>query len=356
MNSWFEWELQSLDREGVLPVLNKNKLNRERFLERLFLSLADSEDLVLLSEDIPKKLLLEWEKKEWVIGSPVLEQKFSSENLKTFLSDEIEFREFGKIRSIKNFLLEPDESSWRLSAKLNSRIQQTSYSLDQNLEPEEAFRLIPDEDSWNAFLESEDREKDWIFKSEWSSSGKGNFLFKNKKILSKASLFQFPCVREIYRSSRYLDFGILLEFLSDGSFQILDISSMEIGSDFQFTGCFFYPQSLPPELEEIKREAEDLVRPWGNFWKGYSGPGSIDGFLYGENQIRFRSEINFRYTMGRIGWEILQKRIKKTGKAPKRAGLFIRHRSQKNKDLGDWEIPLSISETEPWEIVYSEWY
>jgi hypothetical protein len=42
----------------------------------------------------------------------------------------------------------------------------------------------------------------------------------------------------------------------------------------------------------------------------YNGPLSVDGFIYNENnsfKIREISEINFRYTMGRILYEISKK-------------------------------------------------
>ncbi len=65
------------------------------------------------------------------------------------------------------------------------------------------------------------------------------------------------------------------------------------------------------DFEEINEKIIELVRGFlSNIKMKYRGPLSVDGFVYKENNslyVREISEINFRYTMGRILYEISKK-------------------------------------------------
>jgi hypothetical protein len=383
LNSWFELELESLVRTGTLPIYNRQKENRNRFLERLFLSSAPLDDSVILTHPIPRSLLDHWEENHWKIAKPIfMDPKNPTPHL--FPSGDWELVEFGRVREIENgridlpltaaepSSLEYEQKSdvWKSSAFFNSRVLQTEYSIDTSF-GDEGLRVLRTKEDLEDFLAGwAESQVPMIFKKEYTSSGRGHSLLDSMKGLHKMGKFDFPIVGELYSKEREYDFGMLFDSVQ-GNLKLLDTSHMLIGDNFQFKGLLFYPDRKPSWMEEaiqLVLEERNFPDHWKNFTGEYSGPVALDGFLCRDGNHRARSEINYRYSIGRIAYEIRQRILdsdyisssKKSNQKnrpldnPSSYGIFILHDREVLEPKPEFEIILSRSETEPWRVLYIE--
>lgn len=411
-NSWFEWELDSLFRTGSLPILTRPKQQRNRFLERLFLALSHPEDAVVLSSPIPSGLAEEWKKKGWEVSNTILEEPESSGSARKNRSDssplldrlvDFELVEFGGVRSFEGGRFLPDESIWRPNAFWNSRIEQARFSQDMG-EPwvdsfsdekksignsilekwewvEERSRIFHSAEDLRDFMESFSYEESFsaedafLFKSNYSSSGRGHVLWRSPKDNHRLAKVEYPVLCEPFHPNRSVDFGILLDGKMD---RILGVSRMWIGSDFQFKGCIFYAEGNPSEdscgnpsgnSDPVSKMIQDLhsgLLSQPEIWKIWqkfiytnsegapeihSGPAAWDGYFLEDGRIRIRSEINYRWSMGRIAREVRKKRNRSE---PEDYGIFILHKKERLPFPVDFELTLTESTTEPWRILYFE--
>ncbi|MCC5813857.1 MAG: hypothetical protein JJT78_03810 [Leptospira sp.] len=413
-NSWFEAELSSLVKTGQLPTLNRQKLNRNAFLERLFLALSLPDDIVLVSEPVPVKLLQHWKDKNWIHTNRIINTKLIPENeriLNEVDTSQSELIEFGGVRSITNSGIEADASIWEASAFWNSRVNQWNFSMEESLDDfieggkislleDMEIRTIQSVDDLQDILSNKMDSTDsmdsaelkpFLFKAEYSSSGRGHVLWRGARDNHRLSKLEFPVVMETFHENRKHDFGVLLEFtspemnsvsshntllelefqstLSNSSVKLLGISEMVIGKDFQFKGCTFYNANSPEWLQNVRElftKNPGVLKNWENFRYNtgdstdYTGPASWDGYLLETGEIRLRSEINFRMSLGRIAWEIHEKRKKLSENHGEllgscdRFGILILHSKEKIDFSVQYELTLTISESEPWRVVYWE--
>lgn len=325
------------------------------FYQKVFLPLASSDDFVIVNDSIPSQLQEHWQTLHWEFGQPIS----LVDSILPFINTDDYLIEFGKVHSLVGNELILDEEVWRSSAFLNSKIEQANYSKQIGYADEVLGIAHSPED----ILEfSEGANRPIIIKEALNNSGKGHTVWQSAKDNYKLNRMHYPALMELYQPNRSLDFGILLQ-VTNGKLEYLEIAEMLIGKDFNYKGSFYYPQEKPDwhtRVKKIFKETYPFIASWQKFInsENYEGPISIDGFLCEDGTERIRSEINFRYTMGRIGYEIMQKRKssqKWLENPPRQTGILLLHKSQKLEPQPDFELILSYNENDPWRIVYIEY-
>lgn len=304
---------------------------------------------------IPQELQDHWLERKWEFGQPI---SLVNKNL-PFIDSDAELIEFGKVHSLIANEINLDENIWRSSAFLNSKVEQAKFS-KQISYGNESIKIAYSPEDIIEFAEN--TKCPIIIKEALSNSGSGHVVWQSAKENFKLNRIPYPAVVEVFQANRILDFGILIH-VSREKIELLDIAEMLIGKDFNYKGSFYYPREKPEWYTKVKRlynEIYPFVDSWQKFIdsENYEGPISIDGFLCEDRTQRLRSEINFRYTMGRIGYEIMQKR--KLSKhwlqnIPKQTGIVLLHSNQKIDPHPDYELILSFNENDPWRIVYIEY-
>lgn len=391
LNSWFEWELDFLIRSGELPILTRPKRNRNVFLEKLFLALSEPNDYVVLQSPPSLHLLDHWRDINWEVSNRILDINSKDRFVDSFT--DYELIEFGRVRSIQDSGIHPNPIVWKPSAFWNSRIAQAKYELEMgikigDIDSSGNIFIINSqldlEDRLSSILEDNDGNSDsksYLFKANYSSSGRGHILWSGIKDNHRLKKLDYPVLMENYHEDRSMDFGILLDFSSgeeqSGEVEFLGVSSMIIGKDFQFKGCVFYNSGEPEWLESIRKicmENIQSILSWQDFTFNtnddpvlsntnqsslkYQGPASWDGYVLESGEIRFRSEINFRMSLGRIAWEIHKKRLRTGSSMCHSFGISILHSKEMNlqkvKDFYSFYLILSESDSEPWMILYWE--
>lgn len=147
----------------------------------------------------------------------------------------------------------------------------------------------------------------FVLSREFGLSGGNKWFIRDEsyktsvlKILSHEK--EWKLVVEDWALDRNFDFSGLFEIEQEG-LKFLSITEMIIDAKGVYRGSridsmqSYNFQSSFVELIHSIFEKESI---------SYKGPFSVDGFRYGEN-FQFFSEINFRWTMGRILYEIIQK-------------------------------------------------
>ncbi len=393
-NSWFEWELESLLYSGNLSHLTNHKQNQDAFLEKLFLALSAPEDIVLLRSPPTQSLFDFWKEAKFPISSNILSLEDVEKGGFRFRSEDLLLQEFGALRKLEKGKIIVSESIWRKSAFLNSRIRQkefSDYSQSYEGEVDAHSRILRAKEDLYETIESlpEDLRENpgsreffgFLFKSEFSSSGRGHILWRGSRDNYRFQKIKFPVLCENYHKDRALDFGILFDITENGWKLPKSLSAMWIGKDFQFLGSIFRGEINWKDLGKIvgknlfsKYELLDsLEKRIGEIWEklsvwnefsyrdevgkkhSYLGSAVVDGYFLETGELRLRSEINFRWSLGRIAWEVRQKKIQIQGRnLVAYYGILILHVRAKVPLEYDYLIPLSISESEPWRIVYLE--
>jgi hypothetical protein len=308
---------------------------------------------VVIDGKIPSELHDHWVSKKWEFGRPI---SFLHENL-PFIDPSTELVEFGKVRKFQENQLLIDLELCRQSSFLNSKLEQAIYSKEISFADERIGIVRSPED----VIEWADGRQ-VILKEPLSNSGKGHTIWSSPNHNYRLNRLIFPMVVEEFYPTRNLDFGILLEIASD-RIELLAISKMIIGKDFNYRGSFFYPRSQPNWILEITKalnEDYDFVNSWESFIRSedYQGPLSIDGFFLEDGSLRIRSECNFRYTMGRIGYEVMKERTHSDdwkSSPPNQVGIIVLHKKQNLYPKPDYELILSMNESDLWKIVYVEY-
>ncbi|WCL49892.1 hypothetical protein [Leptospira sp. GIMC2001] len=379
----------------------KNK--RIHFLERVFLALSRKEDFTLVTSKVPQALLNHWKEMKWEFGQPIyldsqhrllfpfdsstigstninslhadlshvdslteilpnpdsLDRDSSVKKLSDLESFGLELIEFGSIKKWDNGSLIVDEKTWQSAAFLNSKINQTNYSNEIGFS-EAKMGVVRSLDDVADILEN--RSQPTIFKQELGGSGKGHRVWKSAKDGHKLKTLSFPAVYEDYSETRFYDFGVLLDWKPEG-IEFIAISEIQIGKEMNFRSCLFYLDQPPKDLiyaKDFVLNEKKFIDNWKNFSDDqhpYKGAVAVDGFLAEDGLHRARSEINFRYSMGRIAWEIHAKRVEQSNyRKPSKFGLVIKHKSEDIEQIPDYKLFLSISEQDPYQVVYIEYY
>lgn len=119
---------------------------------------------------------------------------------------------------------------------------------------------------------------------------------------------------------RVCDLAIQCEISTEGQVDVLGLRESIVDGSFAYRGTILDArlQSLSPELLRFVRSHQDLAFDWAKHMgrrlreSGYRGPFGIDQFIFkrpdGSFGWKLCSEVNLRYTMGRVALEI-EKRI-----------------------------------------------
>ncbi|BDA77751.1 hypothetical protein LPTSP3_g06810 [Leptospira kobayashii] len=230
------------------------------------------------------------------------------------LSGDLNLTEWGKMHVLSDGGLDFDPDSYEDSRYLNSKLNQFQWKEDTCLSPLWS-RIIRSEETLIDFLNELDSPV--VLKSAFGLAGRNQIVIEKQsqgwklQQISK-KLFSFPIIAEQWvGEERFYDFSTLWDFLEDGPIY-LGCTEMIVEKDGTFRGIRMgrgVEESLlpflEPSLQTIKTVSGLLeVKP--------TGPAAMDGFLYrtGNGLVSCQpfSEINFRYSMGRILYEIRKRR------------------------------------------------
>lgn len=304
-------------------------------MEKLFFPISNAEDYILVEENPSDELYSHWKTKGLTPGIPWGTG---------VLLEGVTFVEWGKRHHFEEGELVIDPIQLEASRYLNSKVTQLDFR--KNHSPLKA-KLITSEE--HLFAELEETKLPIVLKSEYGLAGRNHIIFKTHSDSWKISqvnkrLFGFPVVCEEWvGDSRFFDFSTLWD-VKEGEFFYLTSTMMWIDPDGGFRGIRIgggeneYQSLFLSKVYDLVKDLNNLVP------KEYSGPCAIDGFLYSENGITIVqpvSEFNFRYSIGRILWEVRNKRKPKTETV---SGLLVLPYPKQGK-LDEWSL-LGRLETE----------
>jgi hypothetical protein len=296
LNPLFELELAAYP-EKFSP--NHTILKKAKSMECLFFILSKPNDVVLLSEKINSYFEEYLKRKFNGMGN-----FFSADKI---LSPNYNLMEWGKFHSLeKEGYIKDDIEKIKNSRLLNSKITQLQiYKTEDTLQS----RILEKES------EIQNLQFPLLFKPDLSFSG-----IYHRIVQTKEELFEFQKILKIngviqeYKN-RVMDFSFLYE-IENKSVNFLCMTEMEINDKNTYISSKINPENtLNILLEKYKIDItqlnEKIIKLLQSFLIdlkiSYKGPLSIDGFFYKEKdhyKVREVSEINFRYTMGRILFEV----------------------------------------------------
>jgi hypothetical protein len=296
LNPLFELELGSYP-EKFNP--NPTILQKAKSMEYLFFLLSKPNDLVILSEKVDP-FFEDYSKTKFKATGEFISSK-------AIFSQSSNLVEWGKFHSIdQDGYIKEDIEKIKISRLLNSKSTQ--------------LQIYKESDGLHSiFLDAQtvlqNPQYPLLFKPDMSFSGIQHKILSNQEELTT---FQKKNnsngVLQEYKN-RVLDFSFLYEF-NETSIQYLCSTEMQINEKNTYLSSKISKNSsLKATLELISLKFSDLNEKIIELVSGflsnnktmYKGPLSVDGFVYKENDslfVREISEINFRYTMGRILYEI----------------------------------------------------
>ena len=299
LNPLFELEL------GVYPEKfnpNPTILQKAKSMEYLFFTLSKPNDFVVLSEKVDP-YFEDYSKKKFNSTG-----EFSSS--KGIVSQSSNLVEWGKFHSIdQDGYTKDDIEKIKISKLLNSKISQIQIYNDSD-------RLHSQILDTHTVLQNP--QYPLLFKPDLSFSGiQHKILFNQEEWTIFQKKNNINGVIQEYKN-RVLDFSFLYE-IDETSIQYLCTTEMQINEKNTYLSSKISKKSSLEsilqmnslEFTVLNEKIIELV--WGflsNISTKYKGPLSVDGFVYKEKNsidIREISEINFRYTMGRILYEISKK-------------------------------------------------
>ncbi|MDF3820021.1 hypothetical protein P3G55_08935 [Leptospira sp. 96542] len=306
LDSLFEYKLAQPE-----PKLDSALLRRNRCLEQMFLPISRPEDFVLVQELPSETLFGHWKESGLELGTPILTPATLTECILV---------EWGNLHRLEDHELIEDADLYQAARLLNSKVFQ--WELRSKHSPLNC-KVVSSEEHLASELESGFYPS--VIKSEFGLAGRNQIIVKNANDGWKLSqipkrLFGFPVLLEEWvGESRVFDFSTLWD-VKDSKFQYITSTVMMIDPEGQFRGIRILPGEIPysdlflPLTHSLTRDTEPLI-------PSYTGPCSIDGFVFKRNGLEIQpvSEFNFRYSIGRILWEVRKKR-----KAfEKVSGIFI---------------------------------
>ena len=299
LNPLFELEL------GVYPEKfnpNPTILQKAKSMEYLFFTLSKPNDFVVLSEKVDP-YFEDYSKKKFNSTG-----EFSSS--KGIVSQSSNLVEWGKFHSIdQDGYTKDDIEKIKISKLLNSKISQIQIYNDSD-------RLHSQILDTHTVLQNP--QYPLLFKPDLSFSGiQHKILFNQEELTTFQKKNNINGVIQEYKN-RVLDFSFLYE-IDETSIQYLCTTEMQINEKNTYLSSKISKKSSLEsilqmnslEFTVLNEKIIELV--WGflsNISTKYKGPLSVDGFVYKEKNslhVREISEINFRYTMGRILFEISKK-------------------------------------------------
>jgi hypothetical protein len=296
LNPLFEFELGAYP-EKFNP--NPTILQKAKSMEYLSFILSKQRDFVLLSEEIDPYFEKYLKKKFRGMGEYLSRDEI--------LCQDSNLVEWGRFHSIdQDGTIQNDIEKIKTSRLLNSKISQLKiYKTEDNL-----HSRILEKNS-----EIQNLNFPILYKPDLSFSG-----IYHKILQTKEELFEFQKnlqkngVVQEYKN-RVLDFSFLYE-IENNSINLLCITKMQINDKNTYISSSINSENSLKNITEkykidftqINKKIKNLVQSFlSEIQLEYKGPLSVDGFIYKEKDhffVREISEINFRYTMGRILYEV----------------------------------------------------
>ncbi|WP_135355017.1 hypothetical protein [Leptospira ryugenii] len=255
------------------------------------------------------------------------------------LSPSIQWKEWGRLHDLDNGVITENLDKRKESQYLNSKITQTIWK--ESL-PEYVIRakILHSEDGLFDYLQ-EHSSTAMVVKGRYGIAGRNHLILENpgqvwKLQQIKHKLFDFPIfVEEWFGKERFYDFSSLWDFDEVGP-QGIELTHMYVDEKGGFLGISIskensaYLQTYFPEIQKVIQSVYQLLEV------PYQGPLAMDGFLYKKNgtlHIQCFSEINFRYSIGRVLYEF-KKRRNTFGETV--GFLFLPVRSVQLKAIESW--------------------
>ena len=299
LNPLFELEL------GVYPEKfnpNPTILQKAKSMEYLFFTLSKPNDFVVLSEKVDP-YFEDYSKKKFNSTG-----EFSS--LEAIVSQSSNLVEWGKFHSIdQDGYTKDDIEKIKISKLLNSKISQIQIYNDSDRLHSQIL---------DAQTVLQNPQYPLLFKPDLSFSGiQHKILFNQEELTTFQKKNNINGVIQEYKN-RVLDFSFLYDF-DETSIQYLCTTEMQINEKNTYLSSKISKKSSLESIlqmnslkfTDLNEKIIELVKDFlFNMKMKYRGPLSVDGFVYKEKNsidIREISEINFRYTMGRILYEISKK-------------------------------------------------
>ncbi|MBE7413213.1 MAG: hypothetical protein L6Q54_07525 [Leptospiraceae bacterium] len=296
LNSYFEEELKFYPEPVVL---NKNTIQRNSLLEKLFFLVADKNDFVLTTNCLNPKMFEYWNEKGI---------EFAEEFCRKFSDEKLEFIEWGKTSDFVNSEILYNPIKIGDSKQINSKIFQGNIKIRLEISPLEIF-IVKDFQSIQKILA--DRSATYILKPEFNFSGKDTKILRNKndvksleKIFSNSDEKKY--VLEELAENRIRDFSGIFS-CSHGMVKNLAITEMIISKTRAYIGSIIELEKEYSFFNALCETVQDFVN---TLPVKYEGSLSADGFEFirdGERDFQLVSEINFRYSMGRVLYDLIQK-------------------------------------------------
>jgi len=306
LNSLFEIEIKQFP--GPID-FDKSMLVRSNIFDYLFLALSSSEDYSLLGEKPSEELLDYWQKNKLETGKPIqIEEPYYDHEL--FLSKNLLKKnvlvEWGNTSSVNKdgSGIKRKGKTILLSRELNSKYTQLLWK--------EKLKL----NRLNSVICTSALEVDYavstmkfpiVLKTEFGFSGRGNFIIKDKKEL-KENLYRIKVairenanriiVEEWVGDKRMHDFSGLFD-INKRSVEFVALTHMFIDQFGSYKGTVIRKE----EDRKVREEVYNELAQYLGFFGKCNGPISMDGFTFKKDgliETQYMSEINFRWSMGRI--------------------------------------------------------
>lgn len=193
-----------------------------------------------------------------------------------------------------------------------------------------------------------------FLKSEHSTSGRGH-----KKIQIAESKYPgFSCVLEPFYEKAH-DFSVQLFLHPNGRIERTECREFFTDARGQYLGAQLGPPS-GPVLHALRAHSSQVEASWAQVIEqlkaeNYTGPVGIDGLVTRSGQVVPVIEVNVRWTLGRVAWE-LEQILRKKGwlsKGGARAQLKLLNKSESIEgDPKDWiEVTPQMTAVSTWLVL-----
>jgi len=312
LNSLFEIEISEFPD---VPLFDKGLLERSHILEYLFLVISKEKDYTFFSKLPSKELIEYWEKNKIRHGNIIQTDNFYysdalpiNKKLKDF--NLVEWGKTSRISSKDSLIQKKDQTIFQ-SKFINSKLNQSIWKDNLKINTLNTV-LCTNETELEYCLSC--MSPPFVIKPELSFAGRGNIILRTKDDFAVNqkridSIFRDNpngiLVEEWVEEQKLLDFSGIFELSSKVS-KLLAVTKMLVDKSGVYRGSIIqkkFGESLIPGLQNVAKNTQ-------RFNTSYSGPFSIDGFAYKKDydtEYQFMSEINYRYSMGRILYDLNEK-------------------------------------------------
>ncbi|EQA35195.1 hypothetical protein LEP1GSC047_1691 [Leptospira inadai serovar Lyme str. 10] len=338
-NAYFEEELLNGD---IFPI---GLEGQNAVVESCFLVLTGPEKSLgeIVAHSTPEdRWYSYWKKKGWSIATPIriFQRQIRSERI----VEPIILEEWGKIARLSTQgSFTRDSSSYEESFRLSSKIRQSIWKANCGIEEFPAW-TFQNEEAWRGARNLTPNFPLYVRKLDFGFSGRHEFVLPvDLGFPSKKDFFKTRDTGSILEPwvDRIQDLSLLFS-AQEGNFRLEAGTLLLSNSKGKYSGTWIAEAS---ETEQYLNQMKGILERLREFAPSYSGFGSIDSFIYREgSNLRLRkiSEVNFRWTMGRVLLELQKKFSLPTYRD---LALFVSHKNRNDRDpysqLLEWEKDTS---------------